>query len=149
MLLCWSSPISGLRAVSKLVNKRGNNSSCAASSCLTRCLSYINVFSYILHTLRLHTFGASKQAGQFSGITGNCDYSTTTKILMICKFTDLTSVANWRRSFSLTYTNGRMTLRSPSLGEQTLNSLIAQENYKFLLNCIAGLHGTQAAIMKN
>ena len=31
-----------------------------------------------------------------------------------------TSVANWRRSFSLTYTNGRTTLKSPSLGVQKL-----------------------------
>lgn len=44
------------------------------------------------------TFGASKQAGQFSGMIGRWLPS-----------------ANTRRSFSRTYTKGRITLRSPSL----------------------------------
>lgn len=46
----------------------------------------------------LLTFGASKQAGQFSGMTGRSLLS-----------------ANWRRDFSRTYTKGRITRRSRSL----------------------------------
>ena len=46
----------------------------------------------------LLTFGASKQAGQFSGMTGKSLLS-----------------ANWRRDFSRTYTKGRITRRSRSL----------------------------------
>jgi hypothetical protein len=54
------------------------------------------------------TFGASKQAGQFSEITGRCEFT-----------------AKRRRSFSRTNTNGRITLRSPFLGEEKIQNYVS------------------------
>jgi len=98
------------------------------------------------------TFGASKQAGQFSGITGNCDWN----MIIFCAITViqiyyiLTSAANWRRSFSLTYTNGRITLKSPSLvkQKQKVKYTISLRMF-YVLDSIACLHGMQATIVKD
>ena len=51
------------------------------------------------------TLGASKHAGQFSDITGNFAFS-----------------ANCLKWFSLTNTNGRMTLKSPSLEDRIVQA---------------------------
>ena len=53
------------------------------------------------------TFGASKQAGQFSGMTGRSLLS-----------------ANWRSDFSRTYTKGRITRRSRSLQRNAVSAIL-------------------------
>lgn len=76
------------------------------------------------------TFGASKQAGQFSVITGSLALS-----------------ANCLRCVSLTYTNGLMTLKSPSLGKQCSHQQSQHTSYS--LDCVVGLHCSQEAIVES
>ena len=67
----------------KLWKSVGNSNSCAASSCFTRWRSWEKCTSIVQFEVRkeaekgkmkILTFGASKQAGQFSGITGKWTY---------------------------------------------------------------------------